>query len=138
VPEFHTKFWFKADAVVSAESSSEAWKRVAQIATNLSEGHHGVGVFHSGGMSMVPDGQHLVEPMAMNQVAEDALVALFVKNVMDQGASLELEEMPDHTYSMIIGFALAHNLRPEDAKKLAQRLYHGQADQLLNIDKKQT
>lgn len=128
MPEFHTKFWFKADAVISAESISDAWKRVSQVAENLSEGQSAIGAFHSGGMSVVPDGQHLVEPMDMTPVAEDALVSLFIRNVMDQGTALELEEIPDHTYSMMIGFALAHNLKSDDAKKLAQRLYRGKPD----------
>jgi hypothetical protein len=41
---------------------------------------------------------------------------------------LALDEIPDPVYSMMIGFAIAHDLLADDAKKLAQRLYHGQRE----------
>ena len=32
------KFWFRADAVVSAQSKHDAWQQIAQIATHEAEG----------------------------------------------------------------------------------------------------
>jgi hypothetical protein len=125
---FHTKFWFKADAVISAESRTEAWLRVAQVSSNEADGHQGAGAFLSGGMSMVQNGQHLVGPVAMTEIAEEALVTLYHKKVIEQGDQLTLDEVPDPVYSMMIGFAIAHDLRAEDARKLAQRLYHGRKE----------
>jgi hypothetical protein len=125
---FQTKFWFKADAVVSAESKADAWRRVAQLAAHDAEGHSSIGGFVSGGMSMQQNGKHLIEPAAMTGAAEEALVALYHKKVIEQGERLALEEVPDPVYSMMIGFAIAHDLVAEDAKKLAQRLYHGHGE----------
>jgi hypothetical protein len=79
-------------------------------------------------MSMGQNGKHLIEPAAMTGAAEDALVALYHKKVIEQGERLALDEIPDPVYSMMIGFAIAHDLAAEDAKKLAQRLYHGQRE----------
>ena len=122
---FQTKFWFKADAVVSAESKADAWRRVAQLATHNAEGNSTLGGFVSGGMSMEQNGKHLIEPAAMTGPAEEALVTLYHKKVIEQGERLALEENPDPVYSMMIGFAIAHDLVPDDARKLAQRLYRG-------------
>jgi hypothetical protein len=125
---FQTKFWFKADAVISAASKADAWRRVAQLANNDAEGHPAPGGFLAGGMSIESNGQHLAGPRTMTGAAEDALVALYHKKVIEQGDRLALEEVPDPVYSMMIGFAIAHDLLAEDAKKLAQRLYHGQLE----------
>ena len=125
---FQTKFWFKADAVISADSKAGAWRRVAQMAAHDAEGHPTAAGFLSGGMSMEQNGKHLIQPAAMTGAAEDALVALYHKKVIEQGERLALDEVPDPIYSMMIGFAIAHDLVAEDAKKLAQRLYHGQRE----------
>jgi hypothetical protein len=125
---FQTKFWFRADAVISAESKADAWRRIAQLANNDADGHPTPAGFLAGGMSVEADGQHLTGPATMTGTAEDALVALYHKKVIEQGERLTLDEIPDPVYSMMIGFAIAHDLRAEDAKKLAQRLYHGQEE----------
>jgi hypothetical protein len=125
---FQTKFWFKADAVISAESKADAWRRVAQMATNDAEGHPTPAGFLAGGMSMEQNGRHLRAPAAMTGAAEAALVALYHRKVIEQGEQLALDEVPDPIYSMMIGFAIAHDLLADDAKKLAQRLYHGQGE----------
>jgi hypothetical protein len=125
---FQTKFWFKADAVISAQLKADAWRRIAQLANNEAEGHPTPTGFLAGGMSVEANGQHLTGPAAMTGIAEDALVALYHKKVIEQGDRLTLDEVPDPVYSMMIGFAIAHDLRAEDAKKLAQRLYHGQGE----------
>jgi hypothetical protein len=124
---FHTKFWFKADAVISAESKADAWRRVALLASNDADGYPAPGGFLSGGMFIEQIGKHLSEPTTMTGAAEDALVALYHKKLIEQGEDLVLDEVPDPVYSMMIGFAIAHDLRADDAKKLAQRLYHGDA-----------
>ena len=64
----------------------------------------------------------------MTEIAEEALVTLYHKKVIEQGDQLTLDEVPDPVYSMMIGFAIAHDLRAEDARKLAQRLYHGRRE----------
>jgi hypothetical protein len=104
-----TKFLFKADAVISAESKADAWRRIAQLANNAADGHPDLGAFLSGGMSMEPDGQHLSGPRTMTGPAEDALVAVYHKKVIEQGERLALDEVPDPLYSMMIGFAIAHD-----------------------------
>jgi hypothetical protein len=91
---FQTKFWFKADAVISADSKAHAWRRVAQLATHDAEGHPTIGGFVSGGMSIEQNGKHLIEPAAMTGPAEDALVALYHKKVIEQGERLALDEVP--------------------------------------------
>ena len=121
-----TKFWFRADAVVSAQSKPHAWQQIAQIASHEAEGSQPTGAFLAGGMSMQQNGHHLTGPTNMTGPAEDALVALYHKKVIEQGEQLALDEVPDPIYSMMIGFAIAHDLNVHDAKKLAQRLYHGQ------------
>ena len=123
-----TKFWFKADAVVSAEAKADAWRRIAQLANNAADGHPDPGAFLSGGMALEANGQHLSGPRVMTGHAEEALVALYHKKVIEQGERLALDEVPDPLYSMMIGFAIAHDLRAEDAHKLAQRLYQGQRE----------
>jgi len=123
-----TKYWFRADAVVSAESTHDAWRQIAQIAGHEAEGSQLTGAFLAGGMSIQQNGHHLAGPTVMTGPAEDALVALYHKKVIEQGEQLALDEVPDPVYSMMIGFAIAHDLSVVDAKKLAQRLYHGQAD----------
>jgi hypothetical protein len=124
-----TKFWFRADAVISAQSKDDAWRQIAQLATMEAErGYRVPGAFLAGGMSMEQNGHHLIEPTAMTGPAEDALVTLYHKKVIEQGEELVLDEVPDPVYSMMIGFAIAHDLSVADAKKLAQRLYHGQGD----------
>ncbi len=90
-----TKFWFKADAVISAESKADAWRRIAQFGKNAADGHPDLGAFLAGGMSMQPDGQHLSGPRTMTGPAEDALVALYHKKVIEQGEPLALDEVPD-------------------------------------------
>jgi hypothetical protein len=122
---FHTKFWFKADAVISAESKADAWRRVAQLATNAAEGHPTRAGFLAGEMSVEPNGQHLTGPSRMTEIAEDTLVVMYHKKVIEQGVPLALDEIPDPVYSMMIGFAIAHDLLVDDARKLAKRLYHG-------------
>ncbi len=122
------KFWFRADAVVSAQSKHDAWRQISQIATHEAEGSQPSGGFLAGGMSMQQNGDHLVGPTNLTGPAEDALVALYHKKVIEQGEQLALDEVPDPVYSMMIGFAIAHDLTAPDAKKLAQRLYHGQQD----------
>ena len=121
-----TKFWFRADAVVSAQSKHDAWRQIAQIATQEAEGSQPTGGFLAGGMSMQQNGNHLAGPTSMTGPAEDALVTLYHKKVIEQGEQLALDEVPDPVYSMMIGFAIAHDLTARDAQKLAQRLYHGQ------------
>jgi len=79
-------------------------------------------------MSMEQNGHHLAGPATLTGPAEEALVALYHKKVIDQGEQLTLDELPDPVYSMMIGFAIAHDLSIADAKKLAQRLYHGQME----------
>jgi len=64
----------------------------------------------------------------MTGPAEDALVTLYHKKVIEQGEQLTLDEIPDPVYSMMIGFAIAHDLSVPDARKLAQRLYHGKKE----------
>ena len=124
-----TKFWFRADAVVSAQSKQDAWRQIAQLATMEAEqGYRAPGAFLAGGMSMEQDGHHLAGPAILTGPAEEALVTLYHKKVIDQGEQLALDELPDPVYSMMIGFAIAHDLSIADAKKLAQRLYHGQAE----------
>ena len=124
-----TKFWFRADAVISAQSKADAWRQVAQLATMEAEGsYRAPGAFLAGGMSLEQNGHHLTEPVTLTGPAEDALVTLYHKKVIDQGEQLALGELPDPVYSMMIGFAIAHDLSVADAKKLAQRLYHGQSD----------
>ena len=124
-----TKFWFRADAVISAQSKQDAWGQIAQLATMESEQHyHAPGAFLAGGMSMEQNGHHLAGPATLTGPAEDALVTLYHKKVIDQGDQLALDELPDPVYSMMIGFAIAHELSIADAKKLAQRLYHGQTE----------
>ena len=120
-----TKFWFRADAVVSAQSKHDAWRQVAQIAGHEAEGSQPAGAFLAGGMSLEQNGNHLTGPATMTGPAEDALVALYHKKVIEQGEQLALDEVPDPVYSMMIGFAIAHDLSVRDARKLAQRLYHG-------------
>ena len=123
------KYWFRADAVISAQSKEGAWRQIAQLATMEAEqGYRTPGAFLAGGMSVEQDGHHLVEPAALTGPAEDALVALYHKKVIEQGEQLTLDELPDPVYSMMIGFAIAHDLSVADAKQLAQRLYHGQRD----------
>ena len=122
------KFWFRADAVVSAQSKQDAWRQIAQIATHEAEGSQPSGAFLAGGMSMQQNGNHLVGPANMTGPAEDALVTLYHKKVIEQGEQLILDEVPDPVYSMMIGFAIAHDLNVPDARKLAQRLYHGQKE----------
>ena len=121
-----TKFWFRADAVVSAQSKHDAWLQIAHIATHEADGSQPSGAFLAGGMSIQQNGNHLVGPTRMTGPAEEALVALYHKKVIEQGEQLTLDEVPDPAYSMMIGFAIAHDLSAQDAKKLAQRLYHGQ------------
>ena len=124
-----TKFWFRADAVISAQSKEDAWRQIAQLATTEAErGYRAPGAFLAGGMSLEQNGHHLTEPATLTGPAEDALVTLYHKKVIDQGEQLALGELPDPIYSMMIGFAIAHDLSVADAKKLAQRLYHGQRD----------
>ena len=120
------KFWFRADAVVSAQSKHDAWQQIAQIAAHEAEGSQPTGGFLAGGMSMQQNGDHLVGHTSMTGAAEDALVTLYHKKVIEQGEQLALDEVPDPVYSMMIGFAIAHDLSARDAKKLAQRLYHGE------------
>jgi len=129
VTMFLTKFWFKADAVVSAESKADAWRLVAELASHNAEGYSTLGGFVSGGMSIEQNGKHLIEPAAMTGPAEEALVTLYHKKVIEQGERLALEEVPDPVYSMMIGFAIAQHLVAEDAKKLAQRLYRGHKEE---------
>src|SRR5258707_401185 len=38
-----TKFWFRADAVVSAQSKQDAWRQIAQIATHEAKGSQRTG-----------------------------------------------------------------------------------------------
>ena len=123
-----TKFWFRADAVVSAQSKHDAWQQIAQIATHEAEGSQPAGAFLAGGMSIQQNGHHLAGPAIMTGPAEDALVTLYHKKVIEQGEQLALDEVPDPIYSMMIGFAIAHDLSVPDARKLAQRLYHGKTD----------
>ena len=124
-----TKFWFRADAVISAPSQADAWRQLAKLATlEAEQGHRSPGAFLAGGMSMEQNGHHLAGPAVLTGPAEDALVALYHKKVIEQGEQLALGELPDPIYSMMIGFAIAHDLSAADAKKLAQRLYHGQTD----------
>ena len=120
-----TKFWFRADAVISAQSKHDAWRQIAQIATHEAEGSQPTGAFLAGGMSIQQNGNHLIGPTSMTGPAEEALVTLYHKKVIEQGEQLALDEVPDPVYSMMIGFAIAHDLSARDAKKLAQRLYHG-------------
>jgi hypothetical protein len=123
------KFWFRADAVVSAQSKEDGWRQIAQLATIEAEhGYRAPGAFLAGGMSLEHDGHHLTEPAALTGPAEDALVTLYHKKLIEQGEQLALDEIPDPVYSMMIGFAIAHDLSVADARKLAQRLYHGQRD----------
>jgi hypothetical protein len=122
---FQTKFWFKADAVASAESKTDAWRRIAQLAANAAEGHPTRAGFLAGEMSVEPNGQHLTGPRRMTEAVEDLLVVMYHKKVIEQGVPLALGEIPDPVYSMMIGFAIAHDLLVDDARKLAQRLYHG-------------
>src|ERR1700704_5682168 len=81
----HTKFWFRADAVVSAQSKHDAWRQIAQIATQEAEGSQPAGAFLAGEMSMQQNGTHWVGPTSMTGPAEDALVALYHKKVIEQG-----------------------------------------------------
>ena len=122
------KFWFRADAVVSAQSKHDAWLQIAQIATHEADGSQPSGAFLAGGMSIQQNGNHLVGPTRMTGPAEEALVTLYHKKVIEQGEQLSLDEVPDPAYSMMIGFAIAHDLSVRDAQKLAQRLYHGQKE----------
>jgi hypothetical protein len=91
---FQTKFWFKADAVISADSKADAWRRVAQLAAHDAEGDPTTGGFLSGGMSMQQNGKHLTEPAAMTGAAEDALVALYHRKVIEQGERLDWTRSP--------------------------------------------
>ena len=124
-----TKFWFRADAVMSASSKEEAWQKLSKLALiEAEQGHRSTNAFLAGDMSMQQNGHHLAGPVDLTGPAEEALVALYHKKVIEQGEQLALDELPDPAYSMMIGFAIAHDLSAADAKKLAQRLYRGQAD----------
>jgi len=123
-----TKFWFRADAVISAPSKHDAWLQIAQIAAHEAEDSQPPGAFLAGGWSVQQNGNHLVGPATMTGPAEDALVTLYHKKVIEQGDQLTLDEIPDPVYSMMIGFAIAHDLSVPDARKLAQRLYHGRKE----------
>lgn len=124
--DFHTKFWILADAVVSAKSISDAWEKLEHICKNAIGGNIPSSKdFYSGSMSVEPDGAHLSEPAKMTEAKEHRLIVMFHDKVIKQAEHLALEEAVDPFYSMILGFALAHDLRYEDARKLAQRLYKG-------------
>ena len=56
-----TKFWFRADAVISAQSKDDAWRRISQLATmEADQGHRTPGAFLAGEMSMEQNGHHLI------------------------------------------------------------------------------
>jgi len=46
-------------------------------------------------MSIQQNGNHLIGPTAMTGPAEDALVTLYHKKVIEQGEQLALDEVPD-------------------------------------------